>query len=155
MAPTPDHHASLARTLKTFNAACNAIAVVAFRERCAYKLALQRLVYYGIRAQFDLSAQMTIRAISKVSGAYKRDNNVQPRFRPHGAMLYDERILSYPRHDRVSLLKLDRHLGVPFRFGAYAEGMLARKHGQADLLYRNDTFFLAITVDEVAPVRHR
>ena len=151
LAPTPDQHAALLRTLERFNAACNAIAAVAFHERCANKIALQRLVYYDIRAQFGLSSQMTIRAISKVSEAYKRDKKVQPTFRPHGAMVYDERICSFPRIDRVSLLTLDGRVEVPFRFGAYAEGMLARKRGQADLLYRNGTFFLAITVDVPEP----
>ena len=66
LAPTPDQHAALLRTLEAFNAAGNAIAAVAFQERCANKLALQRLVYYDIRAQCALSSQMTIRAISKV-----------------------------------------------------------------------------------------
>ncbi|HEY7339460.1 MAG TPA: RNA-guided endonuclease TnpB family protein [Ktedonobacterales bacterium] len=151
LAPEPEQHASLLRTLETFNAACNAIAAVAFAERCANKLALQRLVYYDIREQFGLSSQMTIRAISKVSEAYKRDKKVQPSFRPHGAMVYDERILSFPRIDRASLLTLDGRVEVPFRFGAYAEGMLQRTRGQADLLFRNATFFLAITVDVPEP----
>ena len=151
LAPTPEQHASLLRTLEAFNAACNAIAVVAFAEHCANKIDLQKLVYYNIREQFGLSSQMTIRAISKVSEAYKRDKKIQPRFRPHGAMVYDERIYSFPRIDRVSLLTLDGRVEVPFRFGAYAAGMLARKRGQADLLYRNNTFFLAITVDAPEP----
>ncbi len=45
-----------------------------------HKLALQRLVYYDMREQFDLSWQMTIRAISKVSEAYKRDKRCSRRF---------------------------------------------------------------------------
>jgi putative transposase len=98
LAPTPDQHAALVRTLETFNAACNTIAAVAFQERCANKIALQRLVYYDIREQFGLSSPMTIRAISKVSEAYKRDKEKQPRFRPHGAMVYDERICKFPAH---------------------------------------------------------
>jgi len=56
-----------------------------------------------------------------------------------------------PRIDRASLLTLDGRVEVPFRFGAYAEGMLQRTRGQADLLYRNDTFFLAVTVDAPEP----
>ncbi|HEU5348643.1 MAG TPA: RNA-guided endonuclease TnpB family protein [Ktedonobacterales bacterium] len=153
LAPTPDQHAALLRTLETFNAACNAIAAVAFAERCANKIELQKLVYYDIREQFGLSSQMTIRAISKVSEAYKRDKKIQPHFRPHGAMVYDERICSFPRIDRVSLLTLDGRVEVPFRFGTYAEGMLTRTRGQADLLYRKNTntFFLAITVDAPEP----
>ncbi|HEY1391043.1 MAG TPA: hypothetical protein VGF38_21080 [Ktedonobacterales bacterium] len=152
LAPTPDQHAALLRTLETFNAACNDIAGTAFTERCANKIALQQLVYYDIRKQFGLSSQMVIRAISKVSEAYKRDKTKQPHFRAHGAMVYDERICSFPRIDRVSLLTLDGRIEVPFRFGAYAEGMMGRKRGQADLLYRNDTFFLAVTVDAPEPI---
>ncbi|WIG59026.1 MAG: Mobile element protein [Ktedonobacterales bacterium] len=153
LAPTADQHAALLRTLEAFNAACNAIAATAFSEQCANKVELQKLVYYDIRERFGLSSQMTIRAISKVSEAYKRDKTIQPRFRPHGAMVYDERICSFPRIDRVSLLTLDGRIELPLRFGAYAAGMLARIRGQADLLYRkrSDTFFLAVTVDTPEP----
>lgn len=153
LAPTPAQHAALLRTLEAFNAACNTVAEVAFAHHLANKIALQKLVYYDIRAQFGLSAQMAIRAIAKVAEAYKRDKRIKPSFRPHGAMVYDERICSFPRFDRVSLLTLDGRVEMPFRFGAYAEGMLARKRGQADLLYRKstDTFFLAVTVDAPEP----
>ena len=48
-------------------------------------------------------------------------------------------------------MTLDGRVEVPFRFGTYAEGMLQRTRGQADVLYRNDTFFLAITVDTPEP----
>ncbi len=153
LAPTSDQHAALVRTLEQFNAACNAIAAVAFAEKCAGKLGLQKLVYYDVRRDFGLSSQMTIRAISKVSEAYKRDKTLQPHFRAQSAMVYDQRICSFPGPDRVSLLTLDGRVEVPFRFGAYAEGMLQRKRGQADLLYRasSATFFLAITVDAPEP----
>ena len=100
-----------------------------------------------------MSAQMTIRAIAKVAEAYKRDREKRPTFRAHGAMTYDERILSFPRVDRASLLTLDGRVEVPFRFGAYQEARLDRMRGQADLLCRNGTFSLACTVDapEAAP----
>jgi putative transposase len=153
LAPTFEQHASLLRTLQAFNAACNAIAEVAFAEHLANKIELQKLVYYDVRQQFGLSAQMAIRAIAKVAEAYKRDKTIKPSFRPHGAMVYDERICNFPTPDRVSLLTLDGRVVVPFRFGTYAEGMLQRRRGQCDLLYRrsSDTFFLAITVDVPEP----
>ncbi len=75
LAPTPEQQLSLLGTLEAFNAACNAIAVVAFRERMASKIDLQKLVYYDIRRDFGLAAQMAIRAIAKVSEAYKRDRS--------------------------------------------------------------------------------
>jgi putative transposase len=153
LAPEPEQHAALLRTLETFNAACNAIAEVAYEHSIANKLRLQPLVYYDIRKRFGLSSQMVIRANAKVSEAYKRDRKVKPRFRIHGAMTYDQRLCSFPTPDRVSLLTLDGRVVVPFRFGTYAEGMLQRTRGQGDLLYRkrSDTFFLAITVDAPEP----
>ncbi|HEY7022815.1 MAG TPA: transposase [Ktedonobacterales bacterium] len=153
LAPSRDDHAALLRTLETFNAACNTIAAVAYEQRQANKIELQKLVYYDIRARFGLSSQMAIRAIAKVSEAYKRDKQIKPTFRAHGAMTYDQRICSYPVSDRVSLLTLEGRVVVPFRFGAYAEGMLQCTRGQCDLLYRkrSNTFFLAIAVDAPEP----
>jgi putative transposase len=153
LAPQPEQHAALLRTLEAFNAACNAIADVAFAHHIANKLALQPLVYYDVRERFGLSSQMAIRAIGKASEAYKRDKSIKPQFRAHGAMTYDQRICSFPTPDRASLLTLDGRVVVPFRFGAYAEGLRQRTRGQCDLLYRtrSDTFFLAITVDAPEP----
>jgi len=153
LAPTLEQHASLLRTLEAFNAACNAVAEVAFAHHLANKIELQKLVYYDIRQHFGLSAQMAIRAIAKAVEAYKRDKKIKPSFRSHGAMVYDERIYNFPTADRVSLLTLDGRVIVPFRFGVYAEGMLQRRRGQCDLLYRKRTatFFLAVTVDAPEP----
>jgi predicted transposase len=151
LAPTSEQSATLLRTLETFNAACNDIAGVAFEQRSANKIELQKLVYYDIRERFGLSAQMCIRAIAKVGEAYKRDREKRPMFRAQGAMTYDERILSFPRVDRASLLTLDGRIEVPFRFGAYQAARLDRIRGQADLLYRNGTFYLACTVDAPEP----
>jgi putative transposase len=153
LAPEPEQHASLLRTLETFNTACNAIAETAYEHREANKLALQRQVYYAIRERLGLSSQMCVRAIAKVSEAYKRDKKLQPSFRAHGAMTYDQRICSFPTPDRVSLLTLDGRVLIPFRVGSYAEGMLQRTRGQCDLLYRtrSKTFFLAIMVDAPEP----
>ncbi len=151
LAPEPDQYVALLRTLETFNAACNAIAGVAFEQRTANKIELQKLVYYDIRHRFSLSAQMCIRAIAKVAEAYKRDREQRPAFRAHGAMTYDERILSFPRVDRASLLTLDGRVEIPCRYGAYQQARLDRVRGQADLLYRNGTFYLACTVDAPEP----
>jgi IS605 OrfB family transposase len=129
------------------------VAEVAFAHHLANKIALQKLVYYDIRRRFGLSAQMAIRAIAKVTEAYKRDKKIRPTFRPHGAMVYDERICNFPTVDRVSLLTLDGRVMLPFRFGAYADAMMQRRRGQCDLLFRTrtDTFYLAVTVDAPEP----
>lgn len=151
LAPDTAQHAVLLRTLETFNAACNAIADVAFAQRCANKIALQKLVYRDVRQRFGLSAQMAIRAIAKVVTAYKRDKSIKPIFRPHGAMTYDERILSWKGIDRVSLLTLDGRILVPVRFGGYQAARMDRIRGQADLVYRDGRFFLHATLDAPEP----
>lgn len=151
--PTPEQHGALLTTMERFNAACDAIAEVAFRERTTNKIRLQHLLYHQIREQFGLSAQMTVRAISKVCEAYKRDKSKQPTFLPHGAMIYDQRIMSWKGLDRVSLLSLEGRLLIPTIVGAYQRDRLAAygKRGQADLLYRDGIFYLAVVVDAPEP----
>src|ERR1700730_11684524 len=119
LAPTVEQHAALVATLERFNAACNAIAQVAFRERLANKFALQKIVYYRIRERFGLSSQMTVRAIAKVVEAYKRDKSIQPQCRKNGALTYDERTMSWQGLERVSLLALEGRQLIACRFGGY------------------------------------
>ena len=151
LVPTAEQHAALLATMERFNAACNDIAVVAFREHSANKVRLQKLVYTDIRERFGLSAQLTIRAIAKVCEAYKRDKSVQPTFRPHGAVVYDERILTWKALDRVSILSLSGRLVIPVVIGAYQRLRWGRVRGQADLLYRDGTFYLQVVVDVTEP----
>jgi hypothetical protein len=82
---------------------------------------------------------------------YKRDRAIQPRFRPHRAMIYDERVLNFPRIDRASRLTLDGRIELHFRFGADQAAGLDRLRGQAALLYRNGVFYLACTADALEP----
>jgi putative transposase len=149
--PNPDQSAALWATMERFNAACNAIAAVAFRERTANKIRLQKLVYQEIRQTFGLSAQLTVRAISKVAEAYKRDKTVQPTFRSHGAIVYDQRVLSWKGVDRVSILTLAGRQIIPVVMNSYHRARLDRIRGQADLIYRDGQFYLAVVVDVPEP----
>ena len=120
---------------------------VAFANRCANKVELQKLAYHDIRRDFGLGAQMTVRAIAKVVEVYKRDKDIQPTFRPHGAIVYDQRILSWKGADRVSILTNDGRQIMPWVCGAYQHAQLDRVRGQADLIYRDGMFFLYVTID--------
>jgi putative transposase len=152
--PSPEQAEQLRGTLEAFNAACNWLAGIAFASGSANKFKLQKVAYVGAREQFGLSSQMAIRAISKVCEAFKRDRTKRPEFRPHGAMIYDERIMAWKGLDRVSLLTLAGRLLVPLRFSAYQAARLDRRHGQADLICRDGKWFLAVTLDapEEAPL---
>ena len=151
LVPTSEQHRALLETMHAFNAACNAIAEVAFSLKSANKFALQKQVYARLRAEFGLPAQMAIRAISKTSEAYKRDKSIQPTFRPEGAIVYDERVMSFKGLTQVSLVTLAGRVLIPFLIGGYQEARLQAIQGQADLLYRNGRFFLAVTLDVPTP----
>ncbi len=147
LAPSENQYGTLLATMERFNAACGWIAEVAFREQCGNKVRLQKLTYYEARKRFGLSSQMTIHAVWKVVEAYKRDKSIQPRFRPHGAISYDDRIMSFKGVEAVSLATLGGRELVPMVLGPYQAGRIDRRHGQADLVYRKRQFFLYLTLD--------
>jgi putative transposase len=151
LAPSPEQHTALLETMHAFNDACTAIAQVAYDNQLANKFTLQKLVYAAVRQQFGLSSQMAIRAISKTTEVYKRDKSIQPFFRREGAITYDERLMSLKGPGEVSLLTLSGRVLVPLRIGEYQASRLDQIKGQADVLYRNGTFFLAVTLDVATP----
>ena len=94
--PSKEQTEQLLRTMARFNAACNAISQIAFKNKIFAKTMLQRLCYYQIRNEFKLPSQMVIRAIGKVCESYSNKNKrdkLHP-FKPHGATVYDDRILT-------------------------------------------------------------
>lgn len=145
--PTPEQHSALLQTMERFNEACNYITTIAFELKTANKFRLQKIVYRDIRRMFGLSAELTIRAISKVSEAYKRDRSIKPTFKPHSAVIYDQRILSWKGLDKVSILALSGRQIIPIRIGEYQKARLDRKVRQSDLILRDNTFYLAVVVD--------
>ncbi len=151
LAPSAGQHAALLQTMERFNQACDHIAGVAFEHRLANKIALQKLVYYDVRERFGLSSQLTVRAISKTVEAYKRDKAIRPAFRPHGAVCYDQRIMSWRGIEEVSLLTLDGREPIPVRFGPYQAARLDRRQGQADLILKGGVFYLYVTIDTPTP----
>src|SRR6266851_5691415 len=151
LAPTEDQHRALLDTMHAFNAASTHVAEIAFGEKTANKFQLQKLVYGELRTTYKLPAQLAIRAISKASEAYKRDKSIQPSFRPEGAIVYDPRVMAFKGLNTVSLITLAGRVIVPFRVGGYQEARMDRIKGQADLLYRNGVFSLAVTLEMPEP----
>jgi putative transposase len=151
LAPARDQANALLETMHAFNAACNSIAKQAFAAKVANKFELQKMTYGELRSTYHLPAQLAIRAISKTSEAYKRDKSIQPTFRPEGAIVYDQRVMSFKGVTHVSLLTLSGRLLVPFRMGGYQESRMDAIKGQADLLYRNGVFYLAVTLEVPEP----
>src|SRR5436190_8264752 len=151
LTPTEEQHHALLETMRQFNAACDYVARVAFAEKTANKFELQKLVYSELRSTYQLAAQLAIRAISKASEAYKRDKSIQPTFQPEGAIVYDERVMSFKGLLTVSLLTIQGRVLVPFLVGGYQQARMDAIKGQADLLYRNGTWYLVVTLDVPTP----
>ncbi|MFL5698836.1 MAG: RNA-guided endonuclease InsQ/TnpB family protein [Ktedonobacteraceae bacterium] len=149
--PTEDQHQALLETMHAFNAGANYVAEVAFIDKTANKFELQKRVYGELRATYKLPAQLAIRAISKASEAYKRDKSIQPTFKSEGAIVYDERVMSFKGLMTVSLLTLQGRVLVPFRVGGYQAARMDAIKGQADLLYRQGIFYLAVTLEIPTP----
>ncbi len=83
--PEQEQSERLKETLKAFNSACSWLAVKAFDLKCANKIELQKKFYYELKERFNLSAQMTIRAIAQTVEAYKRDKTICPKFRQYAS----------------------------------------------------------------------
>jgi IS605 OrfB family transposase len=145
--PSPEQHKMLWDTMKRFNEACNDIADTVFRLHSANKLEIHKTVYYPVRERFGLSAQLTIRAISKVCEAYKRDKSIKPEFRLDGAIVYDQRILSWRGLEKVSLITLEGRQVIPVRLGDYQKVRMDRIRGQADLILVKGIFYLCVVVE--------
>lgn len=148
---TAEQAASLIETMQAFNLGCDYVASVAFEKRQANKIAIQPFVYGSLRAEYGLSAQMAIRCIAKAIEAYKRDKDIQPTFDPLGAIVLDDRLMSFKGLSHVSLLTLQGRILVPLRFGAYQAARIDRAKGQADLVLKGNVFYLALTIDLPTP----
>jgi IS605 OrfB family transposase len=139
-----------------YNAACNFISGVAWKEHTFNKVRLQRLVYYEVRARFHLPAQLAIRAIAKVADAYRVHKAKPCEFRPMGAVTYDSRVLRLLNLSQVSLRSLSGRIQVPLAIGGYQRNRLsAAVLGETDLVFdpaRNRFSFLFTIRSEPPPV---
>ncbi|TDJ08030.1 MAG: transposase, partial [Deltaproteobacteria bacterium] len=96
---------SLLETMEQFNEVCNGISKSAFEYKVFRQYEIHQMLYHPIRGCFDLSAQLVVRAISKVADSYKLDTKKPRKFREHGAITYDSRILTW-KDEEVSIWAL-------------------------------------------------
>lgn len=145
--PTAEQAAALLATMERFNAACDAISATAWLNRTFGKATLQKIIYRDIRTDFGLSAQMTVRAIAKVNESYLADRSVQHTFEPHGALVCDQRMMSFKGDNHVSILTLDGRTVMPIIVPDYREIDRSNIKGQMDLVYVRGAFYLMAPVD--------
>jgi len=146
-----EQHSRLLSTMRTFNQACNYISELAYNSKTFSKFNLQKACYYDVRRDFELSSQMAVRAIGKVCETYKeKAKRVSLHtFRDTGAMVLDDRLLSFKGLDITSILTLDGRIEVPMMIAEYHRGMLMgrRVRGQADLILDNNIFYIMLVIE--------
>jgi IS605 OrfB family transposase len=145
--PTIEQKKMLVDTMEQFNNACNSISKIAFELRCYNKYKIQQKCYYDIRKEFNLPAQLAIRAISKVVESYKVDKTCIHVFDKYGAIVYDQRVLSFKGLDKASITTTEGRVIVPMIYGSYVKLDESRIKGQADLIYIKGDLYLCIVVD--------
>ena len=150
--PTSKQADALKRTLEMANAACDYISQIAWETKTFRQFPIHRLTYGAVRETFGLAAQLTVRCIAKVADAYKLDATSLRSFAPHGAVAYDERILSYTKENTaVSIWTLDGRQEVPFVCGVRARQLLAFRRGESDLAFVRGSWYLFATAEIETP----
>ncbi len=134
--------------METFNAACSDISNEAYKSKTYNKIELQHRVYYRIREQYKLPAQLAIRAIGKVAESYRAERLRLHIFDPRGAMVYDQRIMSLRGFDRVSLTTIEGRETISFLGGAYVKLEQRVLRGQADLILIRGKFYLCLVFEQ-------
>jgi len=71
---------------------------------------------------------MVVRAIGKVADSYRAEKKSLHTFKDTGAMVFDDRILSFKGLELASMLMLDGRLEVPMMVAEYHRGYA---HGSA------------------------
>ncbi len=150
--PTPDQYVALLATLETTNAACNEISQVAWQHQAFNQFGLHKLTYNSIRQSTGLTAQVVVRAISKVADAYKLDRKTKRTFKPQGGIAYDARILRwFLASQEVSIWSVDGRLRIPFLAGQRQLELLQGQRGESDLCLVNGEFYLFATCEVETP----
>jgi putative transposase len=154
----------LRQTAEQYRLACNALSEIAFLTRVFYQFDLHHLAYDTLREQFQLPAQLAIRAIAEVASAYKsqqaqvKEHNRTCRpherreltlveFGSQAAVPYDQRVLSYDANDHISLRLLQARVSFRFKVGPKHRDRLQLPRGQADLKRYGKEWFLFQTVE--------
>jgi IS605 OrfB family transposase len=143
--PTNEQVEYLLNTIKEANNACNNISDIAWQTKSFNQFKLHKECYYNIKNKFNLSSQIIVRCISKVSDGYKLDKKIKRTFKPLGGITYDSRILTYKSNDIVNIWTICGRLKIPFI--CHNRNYLPYIKGEADLIFNKNKFYLSQTVE--------
>lgn len=140
MVPTPRMSEALSMTCRAFADACNVVLDMALKKEIVHAIQLQKATYKTIRKQFDLSANLAIRAIRRVSAALTiaKKTGRKPKLFRNKSIAYDARIFDYRGLDEtVSLTTVHGRIHVPIRLGKFQRDALRGKRPTAAVVVRD------------------
>lgn len=142
--PTGKQAELLLDTIKLANSACNIISKTAWEQRIFNQFKIHHACYHSVKESTNLTAQVIVRCISKVSDAYKLDKKTERQFNEFGSITYDCRILKY-KHSVASIWCIGGRQKIPFV--CHNQKYLPYIKGEADLVYKGNKFYLFQTVE--------
>jgi putative transposase len=147
--PDANQQRALQATLERCNDACNWLSVLGFEHETIKHFALHKLAYKDTRSKFELTAQATVRCISKVADAYKlpKPLKTQCKFHKWSAQPYDDRIFRFSKGDSVNLWTLDGRQNIPFVCGEHQRKLLPFRKGEVDLMFIRGKWYIGVVVD--------
>ena len=153
--PTPEQVAKIEATLKAFADGCN-YANLAVKPNVTNKVAIQSLTYEQLRQQFELSANLAVRACARVAAnrkTAKAKGKPVRVFQPTSAD-YDARIFAFREKDwTVSLTLVGGREHISMLLGNYQIGKLkGRKPTSATLAkHRDGLYYIHIQLTDEVP----
>ena len=149
----PSDHDALQQAMKTYTSACDYVSGHVFSTHVLNKVKLHNDLYYLIRDQFGLSAQLAESVIRTVIARYKTilENQkewIRPKFKkPQMDLVRGRDYTLFPDKDTVSVKTLTGRIRAPY----WNKGM---EHyfsdqcsfGTAKLVYKKNKFYLHIPV---------
>jgi IS605 OrfB family transposase len=150
--PSKTQAQAMKETLEMANAACDWISEFAWDAETFKQYNLHKLAYHPARNAFNLSAQVIVRCIAKVADAYKLDKITKRTFKLHGAIAFDDRILSW-QADRqvVSIWTIEGRTKMFYTCGERQKRLLESRIGETDLVYHEGNFYLSAVCEVPEP----
>lgn len=149
--PSAEQATTLRATLERCNEACNWISKRAYSQKTFGQYSIHHMTYKKCRAEFGLSAQVTVRSIAKVADSYKRNRKTPHKFRKHSAQPYDNRIFRFCDNDIISIWTLEGRQKVPFVCGEHQRKLLPHRKGEVELMFIRDKWYIGVICDVDTP----
>ena len=150
--PTLHQANALRDTIVRANHAANYASEWAWQNRTFGQYSLHNALYYRLRDEFALPAQIVVRLVAKVADAYKVDRKCKRVFRNLGSIAYDSRLLNwYQAKSQVTMTTLSGRERISYLSDERTRRLLLSQQGETDLILRDGQFYLSTSVNAPEP----